>query len=373
VIGSTREIFVALLAFGGGLGSGLGLAKAQERNTPRPEARAGEPPAATAPAAVPAAVPTAAPPSAPQAERRPAEAGARTAAEENVVRVARDVSPTVVSVSRTGGSGSGVIMSEDGVVLTNAHVVGDAAQVEVGLADGRRLTGRVLGRDPTVDVAVVRISGPRLPLAKPADSDALEVGQVAIAIGNPLGLERTVTSGVISAVNRSPQGLGLDALIQTDAAISPGNSGGPLLDSSGRVVGINTAIIAAPGASGLGFAIPINLANDIVRQIVTTGRVSRAFLGIDYQEVDEAFAEQFGLPVREGVMVGAVGPGTPAERGGLRQGDIITRLDGRPIRGGGDLRRELRAHKPGDRIELTVLRPSGTVRIPVKLAELQLR
>jgi S1-C subfamily serine protease len=371
VIGSTREILVALLAFGGGLASGVGLARTPPGSTPDPQARAGEPPAATAPAAVRTAAPPAAPPAAPQADGRPAGAVGRTAAEENVIRVARDVSPSVVSVSRSGGSGSGVIIGSDGVVLTNAHVVGDAERVEVGLADGRRLTGSVLGRDPTVDVAVVRISGPRLPLARLADSDALEVGQVAIAIGNPLGLERTVTSGVISAINRSPQGLGLDALIQTDAAISPGNSGGPLLDSDGRVMGINTAIIAAPGASGLGFAIPINLASDIVRQIVTTGHVSRAFLGIDYREVDAALAEQFGLPVREGVMVGVVGPGTPAERAGLRRGDIITRLDARPIRSGGDLRRELRERKPGDRIELTALRPSGTVRIPVQLAEAQ--
>lgn len=295
------------------------------------------------------------------------------AAEQVTVQVARRASPSVVSVRRDGGLGSGVIVQRDGVIITNAHVVGDASEVEVGLADGRNLPGRVLGRDPTVDVAIVRAQAADLPPAPLADSDQLVPGQTAIAIGNPLGLERTVTQGVVSAVNRSPRGFGLDGLIQTDAAISPGNSGGPLLNSNGEVIGINTAVISAPGASGLGFAVPINLANDIARQVITSGRITRAFLGIDYRDIDEQLAQQFGLPVQEGIIVSTVGSGTPADRAGLRQGDILTRVDDGPITQGGDLRRAIRQHRPGDEIRLTVLRPDGQRTVTARLAEVSLR
>ncbi|MBW3635814.1 MAG: trypsin-like peptidase domain-containing protein [Armatimonadetes bacterium] len=194
--------------------------------------------------------------------------------EQNIIRVARQASPAVVSISRNGGTGSGVLIRSDGVLLTNAHVVGQAQQVRVELADGRRLVGRVLGRDSSVDVAVIKISGSGFPRAPLGDSDRLQVGQASIAIGNPLGLERSVTTGVVSAINRS--GFEIDGLIQTDAAINPGNSGGPLLDSRGRVIGINTAVLRGNGASGLGFAIPINLASDIAQQLLETGRVQRA-------------------------------------------------------------------------------------------------
>ena len=165
------------------------------------------------------------------------------------------------------------------------------------------------------------------------------------------------------------RGFGLDGLIQTDAAISPGNSGGPLLDSDGRVIGINTAVLRAPGAEGLGFAIPISLARDVVQQIVTTGRVRRAFLGINFRDVDEPLAEQFGLPVREGVLVSAIGRGTPADRAGLRPGDIIVRIDDVEVRQGGDLRRALRSLRPGQEATLTVVRPNGESRVRVRLTE----
>jgi S1-C subfamily serine protease len=186
-------------------------------------------------------------------------------------------------------------------MLTNAHVVRRARAVTVTLADGRRLPGRVLGRDPSVDVAVVRV-----PVTGRARRAARRLrpaggrGRRPIAIGNPLGFERTVTVGVVSALNRSLRGSTLEQLIQTDAAISPGNSGGPLLDSQGRVIGINTAVIRVEGAQGLGFAVPINLARDIATQLLETGRVRRAYLGIAQTDVTPPIAEQFGLPVRDG-------------------------------------------------------------------------
>jgi serine protease Do len=293
--------------------------------------------------------------------------------EVTVVTVARQVAPSVVSVQQNGGFGSGVVIRRDGVILTNAHVVGQAREVRIGLADGREIGARVLGRDPSVDVAVVRVTGSELPVAPLADSDALLVGQTAIAIGNPLGLERTVTRGVISAIDRSPRGFGLDGLIQTDAAISPGNSGGPLLDSRGRVIGINTAVISAPGASGLGFAVPINLARDIAEQVLTTGQIRRAFLGVDYRDIDEPLARQFQLPVQEGVIITTVGENTPAAGAGLRQGDIVIALDGKPVRQGADLRRAIRGRKPGDEVRLRVRRPEGEREIVARLGEVTLR
>jgi serine protease Do len=317
------------------------------------------------------------PPVAPAASNKssaaaPGPALAGGAVEQITVQVARQASPEVVSVRREGGLGSGVIVQDDGVILTNAHVVGDVPEVEVDLADGRKLRGRVLGRDPTVDVAVVRVQAANLPAARVGDSDRLVPGQMAIAIGNPLGLERTVTQGVVSAVNRSPRGFGLDGLIQTDAAISPGNSGGPLLNSSGEVIGINTAVISAPGASGLGFAIPINLANDIARQVLTTGHITRAFLGINYTDIDDQLASQFRLPVREGIIVTGVADGSPAAANGLRDGDIITRIDDTPITQGADLRRAIRQRKPGDTIRLAVRRPEGQSTVTLRLAEMSI-
>jgi serine protease Do len=291
-----------------------------------------------------------------------------------VIRVARDASPAVVSVSRPGGSGSGVIIRRDGVIITNAHVVGSARTVQVALADGRRVAGQVLGGDPSVDVAIVRIPLTDAPVAPVGDSDRLAVGQSAIAIGNPLGLERTVTTGVVSAVNRTIQGLPLEAaLIQTDAAINPGNSGGPLLDSQGRVIGINTVVLRDPSgagaAAGLGFAVPINLANDVAQQILTTGRVRRAYMGVSLAEITPQVAAQFRLPVREGVGIVEVEPGSPAERAGVRAQDIITRANDTPVTSTGDLRRVIRGAGPGGTVSLTVLRPGGTSTLRLTLGE----
>ena len=300
-----------------------------------------------------------------------AQPGASTGEEQNLIGVARAITPTVVSVSRPGGSGSGVIIRRDGVVLTNAHVVGTARTVQIGLADGRRVAGQVAGRDPSLDIAVVRIPIQDAPAAPLGDSDRLQVGQSAIAIGNPLGLERTVTSGIISAVNRSAPGLELEGLVQTDAAINPGNSGGPLLDSRGQVVGINTLVLSGGGATGLGFAIPINLANEMAQQVLTTGRIRRAFLGVTMGDIEPQLAQQFGLPVREGVIVLQVLANSPADRAGIRPRDIITRVNDTPIARGGDLRRVLRQVGPGASARLTIIRSGegAPATVTVRLAE----
>ncbi len=286
-----------------------------------------------------------------------------TSEEQTVIRVARQVTPTVVSIIVPQvGSGSGVVIRRDGMILTNAHVVSNARSVQVGLADGRKVTGTVLGRDAGLDVAVVRIPVNDAPVAPLGNSDQLQVGQLAIAIGNPLGLERTVTTGVISAVNRPGRTLGGETFIQTDAAISPGNSGGPLVDSRGNVIGINSAELLGQGVSGLGFAIPINLAMNMASQVLATGRYVRPFLGVAFSDVDEDLAAQFRLPVRQGVLVTDVQRDSPAARGGVQPQDIITRINDTPVAMGGDVRRVLRGLKPGDTVRLNVVRPPAGAR-----------
>ena len=310
-----------------------------------------------------------------EAEAQPSTTQASlTTEEQNVIRVARQVTPTVVSIVVPNyGSGSGALIRRDGMILTNAHVVGTARTVQVGLADGRKVTGTVLGRDAGLDVAVVRIPVNDAPVAPLGNSDQLQVGQIAIAIGNPLGLERTVTTGVISAVNRPGRTLGGETFIQTDAAISPGNSGGPLVDSRGALIGINSAELLGQGVQGLGFAIPINLAMAMANQVLATGRYVRPFLGIVFSDVDADLAAQFRLPVREGVLVTDVGRGTPAAAGGLREQDIITRINETPVAMGGDVRRVLRSLKPGDTVRLTVVRPPNGTRatLNVRLGKYQ--
>ena len=361
-------VVLALLA---GTGLGVALDAAARELVPRPGARQTVHPAAAASvstastASTTSAATTAAATSAREADLQPGSA------EQVVISVARQASPAVVSVARQGGSGSGVFVRADGVLVTNAHVVGGEKVVEVGLADGRRLRGEVLASDPSLDVAVVKVQMTDAPAARLGDSDRLLVGQTAIAIGNPLGFERTVTTGVVSAVNRSPTNFPLEGgLIQTDAAISPGNSGGPLLDSQGRVIGINSAIITAPGATGIGFAIPINDANDVVQQVLTTGQITRAFLGINYGDIDPQLAEQFDLPVRAGIVVLGVAVGSPAARAGVHPEDIITQIGDQPVRSGGDLRSAMRDLQPGATTTLTLVRPDGGRRtVRVTLAE----
>ncbi|HEX6132793.1 MAG TPA: trypsin-like peptidase domain-containing protein [Longimicrobiales bacterium] len=311
----------------------------------------------------------------------PAWAGDLQTPEQTVIDVTRRISPAVVSIAARGGSGSGVVIREDGVILTNAHVVGNSRTVEVRLANGDSLRGEVMGRAPDIDLAVVRVNARNLPAAPLGDSDRLQVGQAAIAIGNPLGFERTVTTGVVSALNRTlrgERGMYLDELIQTDAAINPGNSGGPLLDSRGRVIGINTAVLRSTPVGqpvvGIGFAIPINLGRDIAEQLLTTGRVTRAFLGIRHVGVYPELVAQFRLPAREGVLVVEVQPGTPADRAGLRQGDIITRMAGSEVTDEGDLARVIRGSSPGQTIEISGVRANGErFSVRARLGETALR
>jgi serine protease Do len=306
----------------------------------------------------------------------PAEAqGAAVGGEAAVVQAARVVTPAVVGIATQTGAGSGVIIRPDGVILTNAHVVGNARQVQVGLADGRQLTGQVLGQDPSIDIAVVRVTAAGLPAAQVGDSDLLEPGQLAIAIGNPAGFERTVTTGVVSGINRA-LAAGLEELIQTDAAINPGNSGGPLLDSSGRVIGINTAVMrdtrGGPTLVGLGFAVPINLANSIAEQLLTTGVIRRAYLGVSYQEITPEIVRRFRVPVQQGLLLLTVDPRSPAGQAGLARGDILVGLDGQAITMGGDLRRVLRERRAGDTVRLTVQRADRTFDLNVRLTEIQI-
>jgi serine protease Do len=295
--------------------------------------------------------------------------------EESVIRVARQARPAVVSVFQGRGGGSGVLIRQDGVILTNAHVVGDAERVGVQLASGERKEGRVVGRDRGVDIAVVKIEGSDLPALPLADSDALAVGQAAIAIGNPLGYERSVTTGVVSGVGRAGGpggGVYNEGFIQTDAAINPGNSGGPLLDTRGRVMGINSWIIRGSrgggGAQGLGFAVPINVAKTVTDQLLSTGRSWRALLGVSYNDVDPEMASAFHLPVAQGVVVSEVPDGSPSGRAGVRKGDIITRIEETTVRSGGDLRRVLRGRRPGETVRLSLRRGDEAKSVSVRLA-----
>ncbi|HPP73559.1 MAG TPA: trypsin-like peptidase domain-containing protein [Armatimonadota bacterium] len=296
--------------------------------------------------------------------------------ENRIVNIVERISPAVVTVL-TGNSGaeprstgSGVIVSRDGLILTNNHVISGADVIRVRLATGREVTARNLGGDPSADLAVLRVNAQNLPVAPIGDSDSLKVGQVAIAIGSPYGFESTVTVGVISALDRAIPGGGsaLSGLIQTDAQIYPGNSGGPLVNSSGQVIGINTAVVG--GSVGvLGFAIPIKTAEDIIEQVVTQGRVIVPWIGIAYISLTEEIASQFNLPVNQGIIVREVQPDSPAARAGLQTGDIITRIEGRQITGASDLQREIRRKNVGDRMTFTVRRDGSTRTITVTLAE----
>lgn len=261
------------------------------------------------------------------------------------------------------GLGSGVIMSADGYVLTNNHVVQEADHIEAVLADGRRANARVIGADPESDLAVLKIDLPDLPVMTPSDSDRIEVGDRVLAIGNPFGVGQTVTSGIVSALGRDQLGINtFENFIQTDAAINPGNSGGALTDEQGRLLGINTAIYSRSGGSlGIGFAIPVNVARQALQDIVQNGRVVRGWIGVESTALTPELAENLGAASAQGVIITGVLNGGPAARAGMQPGDVVTRINGRPIRTVAELRAGITALRPGTAATFTALRQGQNV------------
>jgi S1-C subfamily serine protease len=328
---------------------------------------------------------------------------ALTEDEKNNITVYREASKGVVNITSIvmerdffqgivprEGAGSGSVIDTNGYILTNNHVIKDARRIEVTLYDGTKWSGRLVGTDPDNDVAVIRIDAPKqklhpLPLG---NSNDLEIGQKVLAIGNPFGLSETLTTGIISSLGRSIRSRNsslMEDLIQTDAAINPGNSGGPLLDSKGKIIGVNTAIFSPTGASvGIGFAIPVNTVKQIVPDLIKKGYVSYAWLGVTIFPVTPWVAKALELSVDHGALVIELTTGGPAERAGLRGsdrriqlgnvilpvgGDIILAMDGNEIKSYEELGRMIRKHEPGDRITLKILRGLDVEKIRVTLGE----
>lgn len=252
--------------------------------------------------------------------------------------------------------GTGFIISADGYILTNNHVVNGADEVMVKLSDGRELKGEIKGLDEKIDLALIKISDKEnLPFAELGDSDTLEVGEWVMAIGNPFGLSHTVTAGIVSAKGRVIGSGPYDDYIQTDASINPGNSGGPLFSAHGKVVGINTAIIAG-GGGGIGFAIPVSMAKGVVSQLRDSGKVTRGYLGVRFQPLTADLAKSFGLDSEKGALIASVEKDTPAERAGLKAGDVILEYDGKPINEGNELPRYVAATPIDKKVKLSVFR-----------------
>jgi len=267
------------------------------------------------------------------------------------------------------GTGSGVIVDKDGLIVTNNHVVGDAKEVEVRLSDKSKFIGQVIGRDPDTDIAIVKVNATTdLPTVPFGDSSKVRVGQWVIAVGNPFALDRTVTLGVVSGLERDAVRLSrYEAFIQTDASINPGNSGGPLFNIRGEVIGINTAIINY--AQGIGFAIPSNMVQQVAGQLRARGKVIRGWLGVGIQEVTADLAAKFGIKESDGVLVNDVFENEPAARGGLKPGDIIAKVDGHRVETPAGLSRAVAGLTPGTRIELEVIRNSERRTLGVDLGE----
>jgi serine protease Do len=259
--------------------------------------------------------------------------------------------------SMTHGQGSGFIVGADGIILTNAHVVRDAQEVTVKLLDRREYKAKVLGSDPATDVAVLKIDAHDLPVVSLGNPKQLAVGDYVLAIGAPFGFEQSATSGIVSAKGRSLPGDGYVPFIQTDVAVNPGNSGGPLFEAGGAVVGINSQIYSQTGGyMGLSFAIPIDVALSVKDQIVKTGKVSRAQLGVTVQELNQSLADSFKLPQPEGALVASIAPASAAAKAGLKPGDVILSFNGQPIAASGDLPALVGMARPGDRASLEVWR-----------------
>ena len=318
--------------------------------------------------------------------QEPAKGGEISNARDTaIVKAAKKVSPAVVGITTKvynrdifnrkvlvgEGVGSGIIFDKQGYIVTNNHVVGNSKTVIVSLADGQSTEGTVVGRDAQTDLAVVKINVDNLPVAEFGDSDTLMVGEPAIAIGNPLGLEfqGTVTAGVISSLNRTvgAEGQGMK-LIQTDAAINPGNSGGALVDADGKVMGINSAKISQEGVEGLGFAIPINTARPILEDLIKYGKVSRPYMG--FYGLDKQMAARFGLQMNsDGVYVYRVIVGAPLDQAGLQRGDIITKIGDTDIKSFSDIQAALSKQKPGDTVSVTYTRNGSSQTADVTLQE----
>jgi len=280
--------------------------------------------------------------------------------------------PQAPQQQREMGLGSGVIVSPDGYILTNNHVVAKSTDIKVFLRDKRQFPGKVVGTDPQTDIAVVKIDASNLPTLVLGDSSKLQVGDYAFAIGNPFGVGETATMGIISATGRN--GLSIEDyedFIQTDAAINPGNSGGALLNAHGEVIGINTAILSggSGGNQGIGFAIPINMAKYVMQQILKNGKVVRGYIGVGIQEVTPALAKAFNAPPEKGALVGNVQPNSPGSKAGLQRGDVITELDGKPISGANDLRLKIGAMGPGTTVHLKLLRNGQPREVTLTLGE----
>lgn len=272
---------------------------------------------------------------------------------------------------REHGAASGVIATSDGYILTNNHVVDHAEKVEVTLNDGRKFSAKVIGVDPKSDLAVIKIEADNLAAIPFADSSATEVGDVVLAVGNPFGLGESVTLGMISAKGRATLGLDYEDFIQTDAAINPGNSGGALVDAEGRLVGVNTAIVSRGGGNdGIGFAIPTNMAHQIMNQLITHGRVTRAYLGAMIQDLTPTLATQFKAPSNtQGALVSDVPNHTPAAKAGLASGDIVTGFDNQPVKDARALKLAVGLRKPGESVAFTVLRDGNPLTLNATLTK----
>jgi len=273
---------------------------------------------------------------------------------------------------RASSLGSGVIVSPEGYVLTNSHVVEAADEIEVLLGDGKTtLLAKVVGSDPESDIAVLRVNASALPAITFGSSDNLRVGDVVLAIGNPFGVGQTVTSGIVSALGRSQLGINtFENFIQTDAAINPGNSGGALVDSTGNLVGINTAIYSRSGGSlGIGFAIPISITRSVMEQIIKSGSVTRGWIGVEAQEITTELAESFKLPATEGALIAGVMRGSPADRAGIRPGDVLVAVAGKPVKDPQTMLELIAGLAPGTATQFKLRRESKELEVAVNIGK----
>jgi len=273
---------------------------------------------------------------------------------------------------RGGGIGSGVIVTKDGYILTNNHVVEGATQVKISTNDRREFDAKVVGTDPHSDIAVLKINATGLSVLPISDSTRAQVGDLALAIGDPFGIGQTVTMGIISATGRAGLTAGnYEDFIQTDAAINPGNSGGALVNTNGELIGINTAIISRSGGNqGIGFAIPINMAREVMDQLVSKGKVTRGYMGAGVQDITPDLARAFKMPSASGSAITRIEPGSPAEKGGLKAGDVVTAVNGEPVYDANGLRLRISRTAPGSTVKLAVVRPEGKTDLNVTLGTL---